>query len=320
MDGSQIVAAVGIFGSVDCSRCKHPPTIATVSADDDGASDGKPVEREIPPTRRHESVAEPTPGTRIDVPLGVALGGALAVVGVVFTSVALRADAFGGAGMVLGLGPIVAGIVLLVMHLKKVRTVPEDPVVEPVDPLNATVTYPDDDKLAAVVRSSDAMIGKFEQVVLVTLLLSVMMIAVISTLADKLAGAHPFGHFKDDAIRGGTFAMALLGAAFAMHQGRHLSMDLISRRLRPRARLFLKVALALFTIGIVLLMVRSGFHTIIKEAEFKAEDKLITPVRLAYLVPIGGAMIIVHAALHTIIDLNYIFRRKTPPEKMRTGH
>ncbi len=314
------MAAVGIFGSVDCGGCKHPPTIAIVSADDDGASDGKPVEREIPPTRRHESVAEPARGTRIDVPPGVALGGALAIVGVAFTGIAVRADAFDGAGMVLGLGPIVAGIALLVMNLKRVRTVPEDPVVEPVDPLNAKVTYPDDDKLAAVVRSSDAMIGKFEQVVLVTLLLSVMMIAVISTLADKLANAHPFGHFKDDAIRGGTFAMALLGAAFAMHQGRHLSMDLISRRLKPRARLFLKVALALFTIGVVLLMVRSGFHTIIKEAEFKAEDKLITPVRLAYLVPVGGAMIIVHAALHTIIDLNYIFRRKTPPEKMRTGH
>ena len=91
-------------------------------------------------------------------------------------------------------------------------------------------------------------------------------------------------------------------------------MDLISRRLRPRARLFLKVILALFTIGIVYLMVRSGFHTIAKEGEFKTDDKLITPVRLAYLVPIGGALIIVHTALHTIIDLNYIFRGKTRVE------
>lgn len=307
-------------GCVDCGGCKHPPTIGPVSSDDDGDSDGKPKEREIPPTRRHESVAEPARGTRIDVPMGAALGGALVMVGVVFTGIALRADAFDGIGMLFGLGPVVAGVALLAMNLKRVRTVPEEVPTGPVDPLHATVTYPDDDKLAAVVRSSDAMIGKFEQVVLVALLFSVMMIAVISTLSDKIANAHPFGHFKDDAIRGGTFAMALLGAAFAMHQGRHLSMDLISRRLKPRARLFLKVVLALFTIGAVLLMVRSGFHTIIKEAEFKAEDKLITPLRLAYLVPIGGAMIIVHTALHTIIDLNYIFRRKTPPEKMRTGH
>jgi TRAP-type C4-dicarboxylate transport system permease small subunit len=221
---------------------------------------------------------------------------------------------------VVGIGPIVAGIALLAMHLKRVKQVAEEPVAPDQDPLTAKLTYPDDDKLTAIVRSSDEMLGKFEQIVLVALLASVMLVASISTLADKIADAHPFGHFKDDAIRGGTFAMALIGAAFAMHQGRHLSMDLISRRLRPRARLFLKVMLALFVMFIVLLAVRAGFHTIAKEAEFASEDKLITPVRLAYLVPIGGALIIVHTALHTIIDLSYIVRRKTPPEKMRTGH
>lgn len=293
------------------------------SSDDDGASDGKPEEREIPPTRRHESVVEPGAGTRIDVPLKVSLGGALILVGLVVTGIALRADMLGGTVLVFALGPIAAGIALLAISLKQVRVVDDVPAAEGNsfdEMMSAKPTYPDDDKLAAVVRSSDEMLGKFEQLVLVALLASVMLIASISTLADKLANAHPFGHFKDDAIRGGTFAMALLGAAFAMHQGRHLSMDLISRRLNPRARLFLKVLLALFTIGIVLLMVRSGFHTIAKEAEFQAEDKLITPVRLAYLVPVGGALIVVHTVLHTIIDLNYIFRRKTPPEKMRTGH
>ncbi len=38
---------------------------------------------------------------------------------------------------------------------------------------------------------------------------------------------------KDEIVRAGTFAIALLGAAFASHQGRHLSMDLVSRRLSP---------------------------------------------------------------------------------------
>lgn len=297
---------------------------------DDGESDGKPVERSIPPTRRHESVQEPVPSAnvRVDVPMSVALGGALILVGLVITGIAFRADMLGGIVLVFAFGPIVAGIALLVLNLKRVRQIRETPPAtdEPAvrqsytEMMNTKVVYPDDDKLSAVVRSSDEMLGKFEQVVLVSLLVSVMLIASISTLADKIANAHPFGHFKDDAIRGGTFAMALLGAAFAMHQGRHLSMDLISRRLRPRARLFLKVALALFTIFIVLLMVRSGFHTIAKEAEFKVDDKLITPVRLAYLVPLGGALIIAHTLLHTIIDISYIARRKTPPEKMRTGH
>ena len=36
--------------------------------------------------------------------------------------------------------------------------------------------------------------------------------------------------------------------------------------------------------------------------------------------PIGGFMIIFHTVLHAIIDVDYIVRRKTPPERMRSGH
>src|SRR6185503_16980332 len=123
------------------------------------------------------------------------------------------------------------------------------------------------------------------------------------------------------AIRGVAFSMALLGGAFAAHQGRHLAMDLVSRRMQPRPRLVLKVILALFTIGMVGLLIRGGFHTIATEASIPAgREKLITSVRLAYLVPIGGLLIILHVALHTLIDVDYLRRGKTPPEKMRTGH
>jgi TRAP-type C4-dicarboxylate transport system permease small subunit len=188
------------------------------------------------------------------------------------------------------------------------------------DMMNPVATYPDDGPVSGKLRAIDKMLGRIEQVVLVSLLIAVVFIAATSALADKLADAHPFGHFKDDAIRGGTFAMALLGAAFATHQGRHLSMDLISRRLSPRARLFLNVMLSLFVIGIVALLVRAGFHTIATEEEIPQKEKLITSVRLAYLVPIGGALIMVHTFLHTLIDIDYIARGKTPPEKMRTGH
>ena len=70
----------------------------------------------------------------------------------------------------------------------------------------------------------------------------------------------------------------------------------------------------------MVLLIRSGFHNIANEEQFAAEDKLLTRVRIAWLIPIGGAMIILHAVLHTIIDVEYIARRKTPPERMRSGH
>jgi TRAP-type C4-dicarboxylate transport system permease small subunit len=183
--------------------------------------------------------------------------------------------------------------------------------------LGAPLSYPDDGTISRVVRRIDGWIGRGEQVVLVALLATVVLTAAGHVLLDRFAD-YPLP-FKDDVIRGGTFAIALLGAAFASHQARHLSMDLVSRRLSPRARLFLKVILALFTIAIVLILVRSGFRLIDKERSLKSEH-LISSVALAHLIPIGGGLIIVHTILHAIIDLDYIARRKTPPERMRSAH
>ena len=184
--------------------------------------------------------------------------------------------------------------------------------------LKAPMTYPDDGPLSARVRKIDNMVGVAEQVVLVTILIAVVLTAASHALLDRFFHIHI--PFKDDVIRAGTFAIAMLAGAFATHQAKHLSMDLISRRLSPRARLFLKVLLALFVIFMVILLIRSGLHNITNEQQFAAEDKIISRVRIAWLIPIGGFLIILHTVFHTIIDVDYILRRKTPPEKMRSGH
>jgi TRAP-type C4-dicarboxylate transport system permease small subunit len=184
--------------------------------------------------------------------------------------------------------------------------------------LRGHLTYPDDGPLSKKVRRLDNLVGMVEQVVLVTILAAVVLTAASHALLDRFAHIHV--PFKDDVIRAGTFAMAMLAGPFASHQAKHLSMDLISRRLSPRARLFLKVALSLFIMFVVVLLIRSGLHNIHNEEQFAQEDKLISRVRIAWLIPIGGAMIIFHTILHTIIDVDYIARRKTPPERMRSGH
>jgi TRAP-type C4-dicarboxylate transport system permease small subunit len=181
--------------------------------------------------------------------------------------------------------------------------------------LGGHLAYPDDGKLARHMRKVDGWLGRAEQVVLVALLAIVVLTAGGHALLDRF-GLYRI-EMKDEIIRAGTFAIALLGAAFASHQGRHLSMDLVSRRLSPRARLFLKVILALFTIVIVVLVVRSGLHLIDRE---KHEDHLLSTRRIALLIPLGGALIIFHTVLHTIIDVDYIVRGKTPPERMRSAH
>lgn len=177
------------------------------------------------------------------------------------------------------------------------------------------LTYPDDDTLARVVRWIDNAIGLAEQVALVAILAIVVLTAVGHTLLDRFADMRL--EFKDHVIRAGTFALAMLGAAFATHQARHLALDLVSRRLSPRARLILKLNLALFTIAIVVVLVHSGLNLIDRE---QAEAHLLSTRRLAWLIPIGGGLLILHTVLHTIIDIDYLVRGKTPPERTRSAH
>ena len=182
--------------------------------------------------------------------------------------------------------------------------------------LEGPLTFPDDGPISARVRHVDRVLGVAEQGLLVALLVAIVLFAGGNALLDKIAGIQI--HLKDEIIRGGTFAIALLGAAFATQQSRHLAMDLVSRRLTPRARLFLKVVLSLFIVFVVALMVRAGYHTV--KIQKPSDELIFSPTFIAWLIPVGGALIILHTLFHIIIDVDYILRHKTPPERMRSGH
>lgn len=185
----------------------------------------------------------------------------------------------------------------------------------PAEAPHVPLTYPDDGKVSGLVRKVDSWLGLGEQAALVAMLCIVVLVAATHALLDRVFHIHL--EFKDEVIRGGTFAIAMLGMAYATQQARNLAMDLISRRLSPRARLFLKVVLGLFTIFIVALMIRAG----LKNADLQqSTDGFLSPRRIAYMIPAGGALVVLHAALHVVIDIDYIARHKTPPERMRSGH
>jgi TRAP-type C4-dicarboxylate transport system permease small subunit len=212
------------------------------------------------------------------------------------------------------------------VDLPEARTVSDDLPATAAEPpvrarsldLHARLTYPDDGPFSAKVRKVDDLVGRVEQVVLVTILAAIVLTGAGHALLEKFA--HIRIPFKDDVVRAGTFAIAMIGGAFASHQAKHLSMDLLSRRFSPRNRLFLKVVLGLFAVFVLILLIRSGLHNIENEKQFLQEDKLISRVKVAWLIPIGGALMILHTVLHTIIDIDYLARHKTPPERMRSGH
>jgi TRAP-type C4-dicarboxylate transport system permease small subunit len=120
-------------------------------------------------------------------------------------------------------------------------------------------------------------------------------------------------------VRGGTFAVAMLGAVFATHQRRHLAMDLVSRRLPARSRLVLRIALAVFTMFVVGLLRRSGLDQL-DHLGAESTEHVISTRTIVWLLPIGASLIILHTWLHMVIDIDYLVRGKTPPERMRSGH
>lgn len=206
-------------------------------------------------------------------------------------------------------------------HVSKMEAGNDEPPVRPsaADLLGGgKLAYPDDGPFSSKLRKFDSGVGTFEQGVLVFLMAALVLVTAAMAIADKAAEYRP--HWKDDLIRSCTFGIAMFGGAFASHQAKHLAMDLISRRLAPRKRLFLRVFLGLFTCFIVYLFIRAGLQNAENEGNMAAEDKLISNARLAWFIPIGGGLMLLHTLVHAIIDVDYIVRHKTPPERMRSGH
>ncbi len=193
-----------------------------------------------------------------------------------------------------------------------------DPAAEPI--------YPDG-PFSAALRRLDRTLGTGEQILLFGILALVVLVATVQAIT-----AHAFSHQIEWAfyiVRGGVFAIALLGAAFASHQQRHLAMDLVSRRLSPRGRLHLRIFLGVVTLFMAILLVRAGLHLTRSETHVEHASTLdwLTDVKLGFLewltirmIAIGAALIAVHTAIHLAIDCDYLARRQLPPERARSGH
>jgi C4-dicarboxylate transporter, DctQ subunit len=213
---------------------------------------------------------------------------------------------------------------------KRTRDVPETrkheskPTLEPPERPSASLldlaappTYPDDGPVSGMLRTVDKYLGVGEQGLLFATLAVVVLVASAHAIIEK-ATEHGLW-WSYDVIRAGTFTVAMIGAAFATHQMRHLAMDLISRRLPPRARLALAAVLEAFTIAIAILLVYSGLHQVGTAGE-ETGRHLLPSKHVAKFLPLGAGLIAVHAALHLLIDIDYLRRGKLMPERARSGH
>ena len=178
--------------------------------------------------------------------------------------------------------------------------------------------YPDDGPIAGKLRLVDRYAGLLEQAALFLILIAVVITGTAQAISTKLFQKSLLWSF--DIVRGGTFAIAMLGAAFASHQASHLSMDLVSRFVQARTRQIMRIVLALFTLFAAYLLLRSGLRLEERVAQEGGHRGLIPMETIALMIPIGAGMIMFHTTLRLLIDVDYLRRGKLPPEKAMTGH
>lgn len=191
------------------------------------------------------------------------------------------------------------------------------PSASSMDQLAQPTTFPDDGPVSGGVRKLDHYLGIAEQGVLFGILVVVVLVASTHAIKEKLT--HLGLWWSADVIRGGTFTLAMIGAAYATQQQRHLAMDLLSKKIPPRYRLLLASAIEVFTIAICVMLAYSGYRQI-AAVGVETGEHLIQAHHIVTFLPIGAGLIALHAFLHLIIHLDYFARGKIPPERARSGH
>lgn len=180
------------------------------------------------------------------------------------------------------------------------------------------VDFPHDGPVASRLRQVDHYLGLIEQAVLFGILIAVVLTGTAQAISTKLFQKSLLWSF--DIVRGGTFAIAMIGAAFASQQARHLSMDIVSRFVKPRTRQIMRIVLGLFVVFATYLLMRSGLRLHERVAAEGGHRGAIPIETVAMMIPTGAGLIILHTLLHLLIDVDYLRRGKLTPEKQMTGH
>jgi len=201
--------------------------------------------------------------------------------------------------------------------------------------------FPHDSQLSSRVRKIDHVAGSIEQGFVFFLLALVVIVASLAAIHDKVTTDH-LGRWWHTIVRGGTFAIAMFAAAYTTQEERHLAMDLVSRKLSGKGRLILGLALKILTLVVCWYLYKAGRAQLefctpvwfgpngLQVIEFQACSALvgagetlsvfsfhINDVDVVSTIFIAATLIGFHTILHFIIDVDYLVRGVTPPERMR---
>lgn len=152
---------------------------------------------------------------------------------------------------------------------------------------------------------------------------AVILLATWQFVERNLTQHHiPFFHvpaWTDGVIRHSVFMIGFLGGAYATYTGRHIRIDAVTRVIKARSRLILRIFTTAFAIFIVIVLARASLDfykvTLEEMGEASQADQLFTPSRGALILIIGYAVIALHFFVQLVLDVAWLTSKQPiPPE------
>ncbi|MDB4971019.1 MAG: hypothetical protein JWN44_6708 [Myxococcales bacterium] len=123
--------------------------------------------------------------------------------------------------------------------------------------------------------------------------------------------------WTDGVIRHSVFMLGFLGGAYATYTGRHIRIDAVTRVIKGKKRMALRVVTTLVAIVIVALFARAAYEfyqiTLQEAGEASQAEELFTPARGAMIIVIGYIVIAFHFFVQAVIDVCWLVSKEQPP-------
>ena len=149
----------------------------------------------------------------------------------------------------------------------------------------------------------DEVIDRVEQILLVILLSSMILIAFLQiVLRNFLSTGLDWG---DSLVRNLVLWIGFIGATLATREGKHINIDAVSRSLPPLGRAMVEVCIHLFSCFICSLLTYASFKFVKNEAEMGAATLINVPAWiLEAILPLTFGLMAFRFALRAIEALS----------------
>jgi TRAP-type C4-dicarboxylate transport system permease small subunit len=110
-----------------------------------------------------------------------------------------------------------------------------------------------------LITKLDRVFAKAEEILLALLLVGMVILAALQVLLRNIWNTSI--DWADTTLQNATLLLGLLGAAVATSEGRHLTIDIVSRLLGSRTKLLLKVVIGAFCVLLCAILAKGGWTT-----------------------------------------------------------